>query len=433
MSEYHKDEEGNETVTSTKKESKKTWKETFSTINLKRMPSIPSITLQQFKDKQQNIKSHMEKVINNVKYGQWNLYPYKDVNKDYDKNKSIYLLGKEFSDTKMTKSDLLNFEQFIEYFRSRLWFTYRINIPSIPYTKETGDCGWGCVIRVIQMMTAQAYSKLFIDDKFNGNYNDYLKILSLFDDSCNGPLGLSNFVKYPYENYKKKVGSWFSPSEAAQVMNHLLKEQKNKGNEILDSLSIYCTINSCLVLEQLEYTSDNWRNSVFLIIPVRLGIKYINECYYEHITKLFSLDNCLGIMGGKARRSLYFIGSYNESLIYLDPHVMQEYVNLEEETPNIETFFCSIPKRVLLSQIDPSCAIGFLIKNREELDRTVYQLGIHQIATYEMADGFYKKVLNPIFTIIDQSSQLKKYVPNNSNSYNDVSEKSNPSDDFEML
>uniref|UniRef100_A0A0K0ENC8 Cysteine protease n=1 Tax=Strongyloides stercoralis TaxID=6248 RepID=A0A0K0ENC8_STRER len=419
-----------EELSNTNKEAKKTWKETFSTISLKRIPSLPSMTFQQWKIKQQNIKSQMEKVINNVKYGQWNFYSYKDISKDYDKNKSIYLLGKEFADSKINQNDILSFEQFIEYFKSRLWFTYRINIPSIPYTKETGDCGWGCMIRVMQMMTAQAYSKLFVDDNFTGNYNDYLKILELFDDSSNGPLGLSNFVKYPYENYKKKVGSWFSPSEAAQVMNHLLNDQKNKNNSILESISIYCTNNSCLILNQIENLSNNWKKKIFLIIPVRLGIKDINECYYEHINKLFSFHNCLGIMGGKSKRSLYYIGYYNESLIYLDPHVMQEYVNLEEETPNIDTFFCNIPKKIPLTQVDSSCAIGFLIKDKEDLDKTIHQLVIHQIATYEMADGFFKKVLNPIFTIIDHSSQLKNYIPNNSI---ENLKKSNPSDDFEML
>ncbi|CEF71463.1 Peptidase C54 family-containing protein [Strongyloides ratti] len=419
-----------ETLSNTSKESKKTWKETFSIISLKKMPSLPSMTFQQWKEKQQNIKNQMEKVINNVKYGQWNFYPYKDINKDYDNNKSIYLLGKEFADSKMIQNDILSFEQFIEYFKSRLWFTYRIDIPSIPYTKETGDCGWGCMIRVMQMMTAQAYSKIFVDNNFKGNYNDYLKILELFDDSSNGPLGLSNFVKYPYENYKKKVGSWFSPSEAAQVMNQLLKDQKIKDNDILNSISIYCTVNSCLAIDQIENLSENWKKRIFLIIPVRLGVKDINKCYYEHITKIFSFHNCLGIMGGKAKRSLYYIGCYNDSLIYLDPHLMQEYVNLEVETPNIDTFFCNIPKKVPLSQVDPSCAIGFLINNKEDLDKTIYQLVINQIATYEMADGFFKKVLNPIFTIIDHSSQLKKYIPNHNK---ESLERLNPSDDFEML
>uniref|UniRef100_A0A0N4ZJG0 Cysteine protease n=1 Tax=Parastrongyloides trichosuri TaxID=131310 RepID=A0A0N4ZJG0_PARTI len=408
---------------------RRTWKETFTTVGLKKIPSLPTISIQQWKDRQQSIKNQMDKVINNVKYGQWNIYPNKDVNKDFDKKKHIFILGKQFNDSKFSSNNLLNFEQFLEYFKSRLWFTYRINIPSIPYSKETGDCGWGCMIRVMQMMTAQAYSKIFIDDNFSGNISDYREILSLFDDSSNGLLGLSNFVKYPYENYGKKVGSWFSPSEAAQVMNHLINTHKDKNNKLINSLVIYCSVNSCVEIDQLEIISDNWNKNILLIVPVRLGIKHVNGFYYEHIASLFSIENCLGIIGGRAKRSLYYVGYYDKSLIYLDPHVMQEYVDLEVSSSQIDSFFCSIPKKIPILQMDPSCAIGFIIKNKEELDSTVKKLSLHQIVTYYMADGFEKKVSNPIFTVVDHSSQISKYVPNTL----DNSVSSNLSDDFEML
>jgi hypothetical protein len=35
----------------------------------------------------------------------------------------------------------------------------------------------------------------------------------------------------------------------------------------------------------------------------------------------------MGILGGVPGKGLYFVGSYDKNVIYLDPHLVQESVN----------------------------------------------------------------------------------------------------------
>lgn len=39
----------------------------------------------------------------------------------------------------------------------------------------------------------------------------------------------------------------------------------------------------------------------------------------------------MGAMGGRPGQALFFVGLQNEELIFLDPHLVQEAANLEEE------------------------------------------------------------------------------------------------------
>jgi cysteine protease ATG4 len=68
-------------------------------------------------------------------------------------------------------------------------------------------------------------------------------------------------------------------------------------------------------------------NSVFLGVPLQLGINNINPEYLESIKEIFSFPQNVGIAGGRGGGSFYFSGIINAHLdkdphlIYLDPHV----------------------------------------------------------------------------------------------------------------
>uniref|UniRef100_A0AC35U6I0 Cysteine protease n=1 Tax=Rhabditophanes sp. KR3021 TaxID=114890 RepID=A0AC35U6I0_9BILA len=360
------------------------------------------------------VKSQMNEMVNNVKYGSWKLTPSKDLNKEYNKGKQIFVLGKNFFDYYHKSSMSNNFEAYLRFFKSRIWMTYRKSIPTLPYSNQTSDCGWGCMIRGIQMMTCQVLSRLAVDENDDCceiEAESFRDIIKLYDDSNTGQLGIYEFLECSKSHYNKPIGEWFTPNEAASTMSYLINKNNLSRNPLLSKFAIYCPTNCCVELNMVEEASDNWNKSVLIIVPVRLGLKKVNKCYYEHFKVLFSTEACVGILGGKPKRALYLIGCYDNELIYLDPHMAQPYVDLSNNEASLQSYFCQDPQKIDFANIDPSCGIGLLVNSKKQLDETIKMLNLYQVISHELLDGSNKKVENPIFTVVDNSSQIKNYSP----------------------
>ncbi|KAK8384669.1 hypothetical protein O3P69_014325 [Scylla paramamosain] len=118
---------------------------------------------------------------------------------------------------------------------------------------------------------------------------------------------------------------------------------------------------------------DNWR-AVVIMVPVRLGGEALNPIYAPCIYSLFTHDLCIGIIGGRPKHSLYFVGFQEESLIHLDPHLCQDAVTVTQAVFSPSSYHCSSPRKMALSRMDPSATLGFYCHSRTDFLRLMEDL-----------------------------------------------------------
>lgn len=263
----------------------------------------------------------------------------------------------------------------------------------INYTAPTSDTGWGCMMRSGQMLLAHGFLTHYLGRTFRLPATDRTKgmyeiILKWFQDADQCPYSIHRIARAG-TFFGKKVGEWFGPSTISYVIK-LLVEQHLKGefvvhvadqggiyiDEILSkceydfeefSIDVNTVQKDISVYPQIEClgprikVTKKWR-PLIILIPLRLGLESFNTDYIPSIRKVFEIPQSLGIMGGKPKSSLYFIGYQDNEVIYLDPHTTQKCSTKEE------TYHCKTPLKIPISKIDPSMALGFLCSTRQDFD-----------------------------------------------------------------
>ncbi|KAK0395173.1 hypothetical protein QR680_001155 [Steinernema hermaphroditum] len=355
-------------------------------------------------------------VWNNFKYGKWKMRPHEG---EYEKEVSIWLLGCHYHPNRVDSETRDGFQRFFIDYHSRIWLTYRTGFPPFPGTSVTSDCGWGCMLRTAQMVVAEALVQLHLgrDWRWNPNRNesrkesDFLlhnKIIQLFEDHLGADLSIHRLMRIAARNTENTpIGKWYTPSHSVALLKEALKDSHSEETE---ALRICLCTDGLVIKSEVEVASEEWTKSVIVVISVRLGAFKVNSCYEVHLRNLLSLRNSLGILGGRPRHSLYFVGFYDKSLIYLDPHVAHPYKPLcltshEDSTDasnRWKSFHCRMASKMPISDIDPSCATAFLIRSEAEFDETIRNLNLSQVIDVETKEGDRKRTSDPIFTAMDE-------------------------------
>lgn len=250
------------------------------------------------------------------------------------------------------------------------------------------------------------------------------KIIRWFGDTSSkcSPFSIHSLVALGREA-GKKPGDWYGPGAVA----HLLKRAvKHAAKEIadLDGINVYvaqdcavyiqdiideCTISvtPCVVPWQKKlisntnaeppaisaFTTDSavshsvdstlpstsiadefsgcgWK-SLILLVPLRLGTEKLNPIYNDCLKAMLSLDSCIGIIGGRPKHSLFFVGYQEDKLIHLDPHYCQDMIDVNQENFPVSSFHCKSPRKMKLSKMDPSCCIGFFCATKKDFFKFV--------------------------------------------------------------
>ena len=153
---------------------------------------------------------------------------------------------------------------------------------------------------------------------------------------------------------------------------------------------------STLLNELKKSTKKSKWKSVIILIPLRLGGEKFNSIYTNCIKKLFKSPYCIGIIGGRPKHSLYFVGVHDDKLIYLgkkfaffhiqiyanrptvslsiirpDPHYCQDSVDTSKSNFPLNSYHCSTARKLSINRIDPSCTIGFYCKTEDDLNSLI--------------------------------------------------------------
>jgi len=280
---------------------------------------------------------------------------------------------------------------------SRFWFTYRQNFPGIQVARKsqenikTADTGWGCCIRVTQMFVAQMLVLKLMGRSWRKESGEidvkklrcrvkdcrwiYQSILEMFLDLPGQAFSIhtiSELISRELNSENWQPGDWIGPATAANIIKHgiyLANSSCTLGLQ-LDDIRVYIARDALIDPSEvypesrLDQQDDDF---VVVLIPLRLGANEFNMEYKNCVLKLFCFDNFLGIIGGKPKKSFYFIGAQGDDLIYLDPHFTQKAFNSTDEV-DFDTYHCNKPKTVNISKMDPTCTIGFVFRAKKEFE-----------------------------------------------------------------
>ncbi|XP_061359700.1 cysteine protease ATG4-like isoform X2 [Gastrolobium bilobum] len=283
------------------------------------------------------------------------------------------------------------FAAFEQDFSSKILITYRKGFDAIGDSKYTSDVNWGCMLRSSQMLVAQAllFHKLgrswrkTVDEPLD---KEYIDILQLFGDSEASAFSIHNLLQAG-KDYGLAVGSWVGPYAMCrtwEVLARNLRETNDLGKQPLP-MAIYvvsgdedgerggapvvCIEDASNRCSEFSRGLAAW-TPLLLLVPLVLGLDKVNPRYIPLLQSTFKFSQSLGILGGKPGASTYIIGVQNEKAFYLDPHDVQPVVNIngDNQEPNTSSYHCNVIRHIPLDSIDPSLAIGFYCRDKDDFD-----------------------------------------------------------------
>jgi len=281
-------------------------------------------------------------------------------------------------------------EQFLADFCSRVWFSYRKAFAPIVTDQEgttiESDQGWGCMVRVTQMLLAEGAVRARLGRDWRRSEADmaegspYLDICQRFFDTPEAPFSLHNFVARGTAA-GRKAATWFGPTSCAQVAEALVNELRPDG------LRAVCDVDGVLYRKPvLDALAQEGTQGVIVLLCRKLGVDSFQVARYKApIQACFSSRFFLGLSGGGPTTSAYwFVAADDSRLYYLDPHaeVRPALVSLEEA----KALHVQRPLHLNWEALNPSMCLPFLVKSAEELTELADWLVATDPEAFEVMD-----------------------------------------------
>jgi len=278
-------------------------------------------------------------------------------------------------------------EAFLADFRSRIQLTYRKGI-STPLKLVSGreinsDAGWGCMLRVTQMMLAQCFVSLVLGRTWRYDEardlapgSPYLELVSCFLDIPGAPFSLHGLVATGQRLLGKEPSAWFGPTSAAQAVGHLLEaasaaETATQAPDFLRGLACVVFEDGAIFKANVLKHFEAGRSAVIILVCRRLGLEVFNAAVYRQgVESCFELPQFQGLASGNSASSAhYFVGTHDDCLLFLDPHRVQTSLESVEDirgSPDVAGLQAARPLPLRWSRLNPSVCLGFLVRSPEE-------------------------------------------------------------------
>jgi hypothetical protein len=196
-----------------------------------------------------------------------------------------------------------------------------------------------------------------------------------------------------YFNEEKELGENYDSNLIDEFIRKLSLEDREK-NYSQNNEKILSNLPLCKNCENIYLNRDDFKNKTIkknnkvfifkkgatLLISVRLGLESISKEYFDSIRHIYKIPYNLGIIGGKKNSALYFIGEYQDKLIYLDPHVNQKAVKDAFILQTESEFHTYSPKyyyQTGVGNISPAFTTGFYFRSLKEYKNLLRSFNEH--------------------------------------------------------
>ena len=300
----------------------------------------------------------------------------------------IYILGQKF----FLKNgiDAKTFNKTIENaFNQIIWFSYRRNFPILQSKSDNtfiSDTGWGCSIRVGQMLFAELLKRHLPD----GNRCE--KIIGFFNDCeldpMKSPFSIQQISIASAQLFKLEPGSWFRFTHVMILFEELYHNFAFEiipnlefllfpdgilfFNQVYEKVSPYSSCMECRTKKIEKFFRDKlcekcrkFNKSLFLLVCLMPALNYLRNEDFAFIEELMSCPYSVGLMGGKPRRAKYFVSVKDGFLISKDPHYVQDAVVDKMDT---SSYFTHNVKYVEINKMASSLAFGFYFRDEREFE-----------------------------------------------------------------
>lgn len=308
------------------------------------------------------------------------------------------LLGELYSESE----DIRSLEdRFNAAFSRIIWCTYRSGFPFIRRIEEgelkgeyTSDVGWGCTLRVGQMLIANTMQRLM------SRSAAVAQILEL----STAVFSIHRLVEIGDRHLNRRAGDWYAPSAVCHALKYLVDEAGDLGFGFLVAMDgciyhdqVYSTASTlpiqhfrvqCRCERKIRRTEpapesdddyelfdeetaecsvclqpisvDMWRKPILITVPLMLGLGQVNTEYYEAVKFFLRLPQSAGIIGGRPKSALYLVGYQGDNLIFLDPHYVQKTCGSDTSSP---TFTCTRANLLRFRDAESSMSVAFFVEN----------------------------------------------------------------------